>query len=187
MHSWTWHSFTPPGWKSLWCPLDRRLGGSENFSWSGGEERNLCSCRELNPVHPAGSLAENSCKIWVSHCIGNEDCFLLVCVTPFSLADRHRRFRRTWFLHLQCRISGEVRKVRVTMQATRPFITLPLIYQTTWRHIPEYSNVLFKSWRGGTWNINRWYVRRGSVTIQFVQELLRSLTDAIRYLLLFTK
>jgi len=52
--------FTPgplyiPG-KSHWYNLDTRLGGSQNRSGHGGEEKNPLPCRESNPDLPACSL-----------------------------------------------------------------------------------------------------------------------------------
>jgi hypothetical protein len=40
----------PPRGKSIWYPLDRRLGGRQNQSGRGGEEKNSPSpCRDSNP------------------------------------------------------------------------------------------------------------------------------------------
>jgi hypothetical protein len=51
---WRWVvSFTPrplyPQWKSAWCPLDRRLGGSQSRSGCDGEEKNFQSLPRLEP------------------------------------------------------------------------------------------------------------------------------------------
>jgi hypothetical protein len=58
---WSWVvSSTPlplyPRGKRPRFPLDRRLGGPQCRSGSGGEEKNLYSCRESNPGRPAHSL-----------------------------------------------------------------------------------------------------------------------------------
>jgi hypothetical protein len=49
-------SFTPrplyPQGKSPWYPLDRRLGGPQSRSRSGGEEKNSQPRRESNPRTP---------------------------------------------------------------------------------------------------------------------------------------
>jgi hypothetical protein len=46
-------SFTPrslyPRWKSLWYPLDRRLGGPQSRSGRGGEEKNSQPLQGLDP------------------------------------------------------------------------------------------------------------------------------------------
>jgi hypothetical protein len=59
-NNWRWVvSFTPqllyPQGKSLWYPLDRRLGGPQNRSGRGGEEKNSYSLPGLEPpiIQPA--------------------------------------------------------------------------------------------------------------------------------------
>jgi len=45
----------PPGIKSPWYPLDRRLGGPQNQSGHGGEENSqpLLGIKPPNPDYPA--------------------------------------------------------------------------------------------------------------------------------------
>jgi hypothetical protein len=60
---WRWVvSFTPrplyPQGKSPWYPLDKRLGGAQNRSGHGGEEKNSQPpAGTRTPDHPARSLA----------------------------------------------------------------------------------------------------------------------------------
>jgi hypothetical protein len=62
---WRWVvSFTPrafhPRRKNPRYPLNRRLGGPQSRSESGGEEKkSLCPCRESYPGRPARSLVTN--------------------------------------------------------------------------------------------------------------------------------
>jgi hypothetical protein len=44
-------SYKVPGWIiSLEYPLNRKLGGSQNRSGRGGEQKNPCLCCNRNPV-----------------------------------------------------------------------------------------------------------------------------------------
>jgi hypothetical protein len=57
--------------KSPWYPLDRKLGGPQNRSGRGGEEKNSQFLSELEPPdHPAPGVYGNMCvnvqEAWVS-------------------------------------------------------------------------------------------------------------------------
>jgi hypothetical protein len=81
-------SFTPRSHyshgKTPQYPLDRRLSRPQSRSGRGGEERNLCPCRESNPDRPSRGLT-NSTKMQCQKYFDDENItFRITCVDDFA-------------------------------------------------------------------------------------------------------